>query len=300
MIKAIGNLMKAFNLIFILLPCLLYSNVGFSTDVVRWNHGNVDTDKRRTYKAEVITQALEKTIPEYGAYRLSEADQGIVPQRAIQQLQEGRLINIFMAVTSPEWESKTIPIRIPIRRGILNYRLLTINHTNLRQFLTVDNQQSLKKYRVGLRRGWATVPLMEGYGYPILQQTSLNDLYNALLHHKIDYIPRGINEVFDEVELHRADNEDLVIEPHIALHTQAPFYIFVSPKEKRLAQRLKAGLEIMIADNSLKTLFDKYYADKIAKARLFQRKVIHINNPSLSPETPLDRKELWFEYDSRS
>lgn len=268
-------------------------------DVVRWNHGDIGTDTRRNYKVELITQALEKTIPEYGPYRLVEAHQGLVTQRAVQQVQSGRSINIFMAVTSPEWESKTIPIRIPIRRGILNYRLLAINKENLSQFETVDTSQSLGKYKVGLRRGWATVALMDSYDYSVLQASSLDGLYQKLSSYEIDYIPRGINEIFDEVESHRQLNQDLIIDPSIAIHTQAPYYIFVSPTEKRLAERLEKGLELMIADKSLKALFDKYYAHKIAKAKLNKRKIIHLNNPNISPETPLKRKELWFEYDDK-
>ena len=79
--------------------------------------------------------------------------------------------------------------------------------------------------------------------------------------------------------------------------SQAPYYIFVSPHEKRLAERIEQGLEMMIEDGSHKALFDKYYAAKIVAADLPSRHIIRIENTKLSPETPLNRKELWFEYD---
>ena len=82
-----------------------------------------------------------------------------------------------------------------------------------------------------------------------------------------------------------------------ALHLQAPYYIFVSPKSPRLAKRLEAGLEMMVKDQSLKSLFYSYFKADIDKARISQRRIIYLNNPDLPPKTPLFRKELWFEYD---
>lgn len=297
MVQIKSSSMKVSALPILFFALLLSISSCFSMDLVRWNHGNIDTDKRRDYKVEVITQALEKTIPLYGAYRLTEANQTLVPQRALQQVQEGQSINIFMAVTSPEWESKTIPIRIPIRRGILNYRLLAINKTSLHEFEKVKTNESLKNHKVGLGRGWATVSLMTSHGHSVVQKTTLNGLYEALSHYQIDYIPRGINEVFDEMVMYGAANRDLIIEPNVAIRTLAPYYIFVSPKEERLAERLRVGLEMMVADKSLKALFDEFYADKIANAGLSARRIIRIDNPNISAETPIARKELWFEYD---
>lgn len=288
------KMIKLFLLFFIFISQI---STCFSMDVIRWNHGNVATDKRRDYKADLITQVLEKTTPIYGAYRIVEADQGLVPLRAIQQLQAGETINIFMAVTSPEWEEKTIPIRIPIRRGILNYRLLATNKDKLPTFAKVESERDFRQFTAGLRRGWATVSLMESYGYKMQQTTTLDGLYNMLLRHRIDYIPRGINEIFDEIKLQNEHNSSLVLEPTLAIYTQAPYYIFVSPKAERLAKRLEAGLEMMIADNSLKALFYKYYAQSIVNAKLDSRKIIRIENTNLSSKTPLNRKELWFEND---
>lgn len=296
-----SNMQKDFGIIKMkfgtLILLLSVSHFSFAMDLVRWNHGGKGKDNRRDYKVELLTQVLDKTKKLYGPYAIVESDEGRVTMRAIKELHEGKSINIFMAVTSPEWEKQTIPIRIPIRRGILNYRLLAINKNKLPLFSKLSQAHDLKKYIAGLRRGWATVSVMQSSNYSILQTTTLDGLYDMLSYQRIDYIPRGLNEIWDEISTHNVEHNNLVVEPSTVIYTQSPYYIFVSPKEKRLAKRIEHGLEMMIDDGSLKTLFDKYYADKIALAKIKDRKVIRIDNPFLSNKTPLDRKELWFEYD---
>ena len=278
--------------------CLLtYAGTCFAVDTIRWNHGKYNTDKRRDFKIELLIQVMDRTAPIYGPYVMVESDRHRVIKRAIQQVNKGEYINIFMAVTSPEWERNTIPIRIPIRRGILNYRLLTINKSNQAAFAKITSLNVLKTRTAGLRKGWATVGVMKQLDMKVSENISLAGLFEMLCFNRIDYIPRGINEAYDEVEQYGKAANNLVVEPTIALYSQAPYYIFVSPHEERLAKRIKEGLEMMIEDGSHKALFDKFYAEKIKRANLPSRHIIEIKNTLLSPETPLERKELWFEYD---
>lgn len=276
---------------------LTYAGTCLALDTIRWNHGHYQTDKRRDFKAELLTQVMERTSTIYGPYVILESDQYRVTKRAIQQVKEGKSINIFMAVTSPEWENSTHPIRIPIRRGILNYRLLAINKNKKEDFAETYLVSDLKKHVAGLRTGWATIGLMQEYDFSFKETVTLDGLYEMLAINRIDYIPRGLNEINDEITMHKKLNKNVMVEPTVAIYTQSPYYIFVSPHEKRLAKRIEDGLEMMIEDGSHKALFEQYYADKIAKADIPSRHIIRIENKTLSPKTPLDRKELWFEYD---
>jgi hypothetical protein len=53
-------------------------------------------------------------------------------------------------------------------------------------------------------------------------------------------------------------------------------------------------MEMMIKDGSLNALFQQYKGESIRAGGLQSRRVLHLPNPHLTPETPLSRSELWF------
>ncbi len=50
---------------------------------------------------------------------------------------------------------------------------------------------------------------------------------------KMDYFPRGVNEIFPEFYERSQNFPDMVIEPSMALYLPLPTYIFVSPNLTR-------------------------------------------------------------------
>lgn len=267
-----------------------------SQDIVRMNTGNQPNDLRPFYKRKVLETALEKTIPAFGPYEIKINEIPTTARRAVVEVQSGKTINLFIGVTTREWEQKNLPIRIPIRRGILSYRLLATNKHNLEKLSKVQTISDLKKLAAGVRLGWATTDIFKQQSFNLYELESLDGLYHMLNRNVLDYIPRGINEIFDEIAIRQPN--DIVVEPNLILMLPAPTYIIVSPHEKRLAKRIEAGLEIMIADGSLNSLFSQFYADDLKKADIHKRKIIKISNPSQPTGIPFDRPELWFYNDS--
>ena len=51
----------------------------------------------------------------------------------------------------------------------------------------------------------------------------------------------------------------------------------------------------MLRDGSLQSLFKRHQDPLIERARLCERRVFRIENPFLSPETPLNIAEYWFD-----
>ncbi len=53
----------------------------------------------------------------------------------------------------------------------------------------------------------------------------------------------------------------------------------------------------MIADGTFETLFfnDTQVKQALKQANVKQRIVIELNNPGLTPQTPIGRKALWFD-----
>jgi len=281
----------------LLLFVLFFSSYSLAVDIVRMNQAKSLLDIKTRYKTEILELALRSSESVYGPYKIVTKGPATTINRAILEVSKGTTINAFMAITTAEWEKKTLAIRIPLRRGLLKYRLLAVNKNNLAAFATINSLDDLKKLKVGLRRGWATTSIMKAHGFNVIEATTYKGVFQMLASGRVDYIPRGVNEVYHELETLKHELPNLAIEGRLALAIPAPYYLFISPSEPRLAQRLTYGLEAMVKNNSLGDVFYQYYADDIEKARLSERQVMAIENPYLPDETPLERLNLWFEHD---
>jgi len=71
-------------------------------------------------------------------------------------------------------------------------------------------------------------------------------------------------------------------------------YYFVNKQNTELAENLRQGLELALADGSFGRLFAAHFGPAIRRAQLDKRVLIELTNPLLPPQTPLARKELWF------
>lgn len=276
---------------------LIISQPSLGLDTVRVNKGKSRSDLQTRYKMDIVNRALSITEPIYGPYEILTQGPATSINRAILEVKSGKTINTFFAITTPKWEENTLPIRIPIRRGILNFRLLAINSEKLSLFNDIRTLDELKKLKVGLRSGWATTRILKEQGFNVVEANTYMGLFYMLSSGRVDYIPRGMNEVYGELERLNVELPNLMIEPSIALHIPAPFYIFVSPNEKRLAERLTMGLEKMVENRELHDIFDRYYAENLKKTAIEKRHLLYIKNSHLPVKTPLGRKELWFEHD---
>lgn len=262
---------------------------------IRFETGQSANDVRMGYKLEILRVAMEKTVAAYGPYAISTDAPALNTLRARQALQRGEIINVYIALTDEEWERKTIPIRIPIRRGILDFRILLVHKDDLPLYKDIRTVEDLKRLKAGLLHSWTTTKLMEQTGFKIVKAASYEGLFTMLNSHRYNYLPRGINEIYAEFDQYKERLKNIAIEPELLLILPTPAYVFVSPKYPELANRLQQGLEAMVQDGTLKAIFDAYFAESIEKANLYNRRVMRLINPSLPKDTPLDRPELWFD-----
>jgi len=265
-----------------------------AVDIVRFEKGQSKMDMRILFKEEVLSEALLHTVESHGPYELQLSANPMSVSRAIKQLASGNGLNVYFAITTKSWEQQAIPIRIPVRRGLLSYRLLLINKVNKALFENVRTGEDLKKLAAGLQAGWATTEIMQNSGFLTELGNNYDSMFYMLAGGRFDYLPRGVNEIFDELDQRSKFMKGLIIEPTLALYIPSPTYIFVSPRSPRLAARLQLGLEMMLKNGTLENIFQKYYAQDIKRANLKDRTIIRIDNPFLPKETALSREELWF------
>lgn len=281
--------------IYILIHLLFVLYFSSAEDIVLYEKGQSLLDARVIYKTEMIREALIHTEEDYGSYKIRTNAPIMNALQARKYLQAGEKLNVYIALTNPEWESETIPIRIPIRKGLLSYRLLLIHKDDQDLYKDITTIDDLKRLKVGLQHGWTTTLIMQDAGFDVVTGTSYDGLFLMLNNKRFHYIPRGVNEIYGEVEARKEQLFNVMVEPNLALYIISPTYIFVSKKYPQLAERLELGLERMIEDGTLDRIFHEYYDESIKRAELEKRTVIEIPNSLLPIETPLHRRVLWHD-----
>ena len=256
-----------------------------------------DIDSRYDYDWAVLRVALEKTAPRFGKFELRQSTQVMSWQRIGQELaRPDGGINIIARSTSPELEKQFIPIRLPIDRGLLGYRIFLVREADLPRFAKVRTLDDLRKLRAGQGKDWIDVPIMRNGGLTVVEGATYRGLFAMLDAGRFDFFSRGIDEAGREYEERRATYPNMAVEPTLLLQYPLPLYFFLrrDAEGERLARRIGEGMEMMIKDGSLNALFQKFKGESIKSGALHKRRVIHLDNPHLTLETPLSRGELWF------
>jgi len=266
---------------------------GYSMDEIKLvSHFN-PSDQRLFYAYGVLEKALDVTVESDGPYTISYADRKMQRNRVLVELAEG-VVNVHLAATRLEWEEETIPVRIPVLKGILGYRLLVVRRDDLERFKDIQDLESLKSLRAGSGLQWTTTTVLQQSGFNVVTGRTRRGLYGMLDRDRFDYFPRGVNEIYAELETMKNVYPDIRVEPSLALYFPTPSYFFVSPRNPGLADRIRRGLEILIKNGEFDAMFDAAYGEAIARAKIGNRKVLMIENMLLSPKTPFDRQELWY------
>lgn len=264
-----------------------------SLTIVRYPKAESTQDVRIQDLLLLLDLALASTVEEYGAYRL-EPSCYMTEARVLSDLAMGVGIDVAWSSTSLERERQLRAIRIPLRKGILSYRIGLIHPSKQALLDSVHSHDDLKKLLIGQGVGWGDIAIYQASGIPI-EAAPYPELFKMVASGYLDFFPRGINEVYAEYEAHRIENSQLAVESGLALYYPWPYYFFCHPNNIELATRIEKGLRQMVADGRFEALFEQYNRSAIQQARLDQRRLICLDNPFLPPETPLDDPALWFQ-----
>ncbi len=236
---------------------------------------------RREYAIEMLKLSLEKTIKRYGPYKITYSRR-MTRNRALVELESGK-ISVYDAPTRQEWENRTIPIYIPLTKGLLSYRLLLITKANQFKFSNIKKIEDLQKLRAGLSSQWSTTKLLNSIGgFNIIEGNSYSTLFSMLAVDRFDYFIRGVNEIFGELDNIKNKFPEIIIDDKILLHIPMPMYFFVSKKFPLLAKRIEEGLLAAIDDGSFDRMFYKYHKENIIRAKLKNRTLFNIETPNIS------------------
>ena len=250
------------------------------------------------YVAELLQLAVERAPLRY---RLQPSAEPMAQSRAQQMLeQHSPHLQVMWAMTTREREQRLLPIRIPIYKGLIGWRISLLRQQDAQLLSQVNNLADLKPLRFGQRHDWPDTPLLRANGLQVVTSPSYSGLFAMLQAQRFDAFPREVVTVWQEQAEARRNGLQLAVDEHVVLHYPSAFYFFTSRQDPQLAEHLRQGLEAAIADGSFERLFQKRHGETLRRARLEQRRVIELENPELPAETPFHRQELWYRPEAPS
>ncbi|MDC8774241.1 type 2 periplasmic-binding domain-containing protein [Roseateles albus] len=255
--------------------------------VIRHALAQEQNAKVLTYEQAVLKLLLDKTIPTHGPYRLQPSE--VVSQsRAFLQLAAGEL-ELLSSMTSQAREAQGIPVRVCLYRGLLGVRLPIALSSRREQMEAISSPSQAQALSIGQVADWPDAKILSANGWKVERMAKLAPFPEMLKRERIDLFALGAIEVFPIVD---ALPGLTVLDQWLIAYPSA-FYFFVSPQSPALAERLRKGWELVLADGSFEALFDHWVGPQLLRAQLAERRWLILRNPDLPPATPLGDARLW-------
>jgi hypothetical protein len=276
-----------------LLVCLvlaLHVAAASAAEIVRFPKPEFEGDRRYDYALQLLQLALSKSGTDY---RIQTAEFPMNQERQVLEIEAGRTIDVGPIPSSAEREARLLPIRIPLNKGLLGWRLGLIRKGDQGLIAGINTLDDLKRVRLAQGHEWPDTQILQANGVNVITAPKYEGLFKMLTGKRFDYFPRSVMEIWKE----QASNADtLEVEPRIALHY--PYYTsyyMVNRGNTRLAEVIRQGMEKALADGSFDSLFEQHHGESLRRAQLDKRVVIELQNPRVTPGTPVNRPELWYD-----
>jgi hypothetical protein len=285
--------MKSLQCILSMVLIIVLSIAQASELVVRMRPKQAASDSSHDYFIGLAQLALNKTEAEFGAARIELTTVQMNQSRALVELAEGNFIDLDWAGTDSSRENDLLPIRIPLEGGLLGFRIPVIRKESLAKFEKINSVQELSQFTAIQGINWPDTAILEAAGLKVEKPTQFAFMYPMLKNKRADYFPRGLNEVYSEVD--SLKDNSLIAYDKLILVYRLPMYFFTSKSNPQLAQRIEKGLRLAIKDGSfLRYMQNSPIMSKVFPLSKYQNaRKIYLNNPTLPAETPLNDAALW-------
>lgn len=273
--------------------CLLASPVNAADDNVVTSNNIIvhpGTYSESDYTLQLLSSLLENAGGRYQASPL-----GYHPPRgrdfAMMEKREG--IDIMWGSARHDRESRFLPIRIPIFKGLIGWRIPLVMQSNKDMFASVKTLDELAMFRPGQHFRWTDTKILKENGIDVFEVNNRASLMDMLISNKFDYFPRAAIEIEPEYESNR--DKGVVIDQHVLIIYPTAFYFYVRKEDRILAEEIRKGLETMIANGVMDKLFATHFGPALNRLSVNTRQIFRLRNSQIPNTAPFSRKELWLD-----
>tara|TARA_B110000008_G_scaffold81055_1_gene82749 strand:- start:279 stop:1145 length:867 start_codon:yes stop_codon:yes gene_type:complete len=245
-------------------------------------------DSTHNYYLDLLNKVLPTDT------RIITTQRSMAQKRSMQELNSGDLTLAWSGAISAR-EAVFLPIRVPLFAGLLGTRVPVIRKDALAQFDQIKTADDLKALIACQGDQWPDSDILEDNGYKVERVNKFELMYRMLRAGRCDYFPRGITEVYTEVD-HQED--DLVMAyDRIILVYKFPMYFFVGKSNTELEQVLTEALYSYAASGELIEFMKNHETTRnvFPLSKYKDSLIFKLDNPSLPPLTPVNDDKLWLD-----
>jgi hypothetical protein len=252
-------------------------------------------DVSHGYFIELLSLILTKSAPKYPATTVEVLGEGEITHGRTLRLLSDNLIDVFWSGTNIQREKDLLPIRIPIFKGLLGYRVLLIHKSNHEKFIGITKKE-LQSLIACQGEHWPDSDIFEDNHFQVARIARFDLMFKILNQRRCDYFPRSIFEGYAELISAQRLYPNLMMFDDVILQYDFPMYYFVNRGNPALAAQIEYGFIQANSDGSLQELMSRHAVTKglFPLSQWQNKKYIYLFNNYLPPLTPINDNNLWF------
>lgn len=260
---------------------------GAAGEGLRFSGGADANDQRYIYPRELLQLALARagnplTVMQAG---------GMNQARLAEEVAQGRMDVLQLPMSWPP-NAAVMPVRVPLRRGLLGLRVLLARPAVAREIARVMSLDDLRtRFTMGYGADWIDRPAFTALGFKVVSGASYTGLFDMLRAGRFDFLSRGVNEVWAEID-HPSLGAGLQVVPGVALAYLLDDYFWVRAGNTALHDTIARGLALARADGSMAALMERWYGGGLRRAGLDRRRVFDVGGYPVEPGTPIELFDL--------
>lgn len=280
-----------FRIVFLISALILAYQLNAATWHITYPRAEFEGDKRSEYPTNLLDLALSKTNVRY---KIKPSEDYLRQNKAIRMLKENIEINVVWSMTDKQREEEMTPIRIPIAKGLIGWRMLVAKKEHAFYRQKIESFSDLLEYIPVQGIDWPDTKILQASGFNVATSRDMLEGYDLLKRNEVDFFPRSVIEILQEVDIDSV-GAGFTVKPKTVIRYPSAMYFFVNKRNKTLAKLIETGLNRAIDDGSFDQLFLQYHGDMIDTFDLENARVFQIENPLLPYQTPIFDGRLWYD-----
>jgi hypothetical protein len=243
--------------------------------------GEVAGDQRAEFALELLRQALAAA----GIGADLQPAPGL-SQRRMRRALRDRSLDVALLPSLGLADGPLLPVRFPLRRGLLGLRLLLVRAGEEAAFARITSIEGLQRLRMGIGEDWAEREPLQRLGFRTVPVQGYAKLFDALRAGRCDYLTRSVAEVWSELDRADLAGHGLALVPRRAMFYPLDDYFVVA--DPALAAQLGAALLAYFDSDDYWALFNRHFGEQLQRTALSERKILNVSGFGVDAGTPLD------------
>ncbi len=107
--------------------------------------------------------------------------------RVVRALADNKFVHVAAFAPSEDREAELIPIRIPVTKGLLGFRVCLVKADNLGKFQDIASLSDWKRKKITIGQGthWPDTAILESNGLAVIKSSQYQPLFEMLYQKKV-------------------------------------------------------------------------------------------------------------------